>query len=66
MLAPGVFPALLAMQTIWFFTWLPGMEQGIITGLAVALAASRAAGQASFPALGRLPPPVAASAGRSA
>jgi hypothetical protein len=60
LLAPGVLPALLAMQTIWFFTWLPGMEQGIITGLAVALAASRAGDQDTFPRLGRRPPPVAA------
>jgi hypothetical protein len=66
LLGPGIFPALLAMQAIWFFTWLPGMEQGIITGLAVALAASRAGGQGSFPALGRRPPPVAAATGRPA
>lgn len=66
LLAPGVFPALLAMQTIWFFTWLPGMEQGIITGMAVALAASTADGHAPFPALGRQPPPIAAGAGRPA
>ena len=28
LLAPGVFPALLAMQIVWFLTWIPGMEQG--------------------------------------
>jgi hypothetical protein len=39
LLAPGVFPALLAMQIVWFFAWTPGMEQGIITGLAAGLAA---------------------------
>jgi O-antigen ligase len=39
LLAPGVFPALLAMQIVWFLAWVPGMEQGIITGLAVGLAA---------------------------
>ena len=39
LLAPGVFPALLAMQIVWFLAWTPGMEQGIITGLAVGLAA---------------------------
>ena len=39
LLAPGVFPALLAMQIVWFFAWIPGMEQGIITGLAAGLAA---------------------------
>jgi O-antigen ligase len=39
LLAPGVFPALLAMQIVWFIAWMPGMEQGIITGLAAGLAA---------------------------
>ena len=39
LLAPGVFPALLAMQIVWFLAWMPGMEQGIITGLAAGLAA---------------------------
>ena len=39
LLSPGVFPALLAMQIVWFLAWIPGMEQGIITGLAVGLAA---------------------------
>jgi hypothetical protein len=39
LLAPGVFPALLAMQVVWFIAWVPGMEQGIITGLAAGLAA---------------------------
>jgi O-antigen ligase len=38
LLAPEVFPPLLAMQLVWFVTWVPGMEQGIITGLAVGLA----------------------------
>ena len=65
LLDPGVLPALLAMQTVWFFTWLPGMEQGIITGLAVAVAASRAGGGAPFPRLSRRPPPVAAGTGRA-
>jgi hypothetical protein len=51
LLAPEVFPALLAMQLVWFVTWAPGMEQGIITGLAVALAATRVRGHpASSPA----------------
>jgi hypothetical protein len=40
LLAPGVFPALLAMQVVWFVAWIPGMEQGIITGLAAGLAAA--------------------------
>jgi hypothetical protein len=65
LLDSGVMPALLAMQTVWFFAWLPGMEQGIITGLAVALAASRRDGQVPFPRLGRRPPPVAAGSGRA-
>jgi O-antigen ligase len=39
LLAPSVFPALLAMQIVWFLVWTPGMEQGIITGLAAGLAA---------------------------
>ena len=39
LLAPGVFPALLAMQIVWFIAWTPGMEQGIVTGLAAGLAA---------------------------
>ena len=43
-LAPGVFPALLAMQVVWFLAWMPGMEQGIITGLAAGLAARRPRG----------------------
>ena len=41
LLGPGVMPALLAMQIVWYLTWVPGSEQGIITGLAVAAAASR-------------------------
>ena len=53
LLAPGVFPALLAMQIVWFFAWIPGMEQGIITGLAAGLAAwSR--GRARPPRPGKL------------
>jgi hypothetical protein len=44
LLAPGVFPALLVMQLIWFMAWVPGMEQGIVTGLAIGLVASGAGG----------------------
>jgi hypothetical protein len=36
----GVIPALLAMQIIWFLTWVPGTEQGLVTGLAIAVAAA--------------------------
>ena len=51
LLAVGVFPALLTMQLLWFITWVPGMEQGIITGLAIALAgrARRRAGPGGLP-----------------
>jgi len=41
LLGPGVLPALLAMQLVWFLTWVPGSEQGIVTGLAIAVAAVR-------------------------
>jgi len=49
LLATGVFPALLAMQAVWFLTWIPGMEQGIITGLAVGLVVARSRGAAPGP-----------------
>jgi hypothetical protein len=42
LLGPGVLPSLLAMQVVWFLTWVPGSEQGIVTGLALAAAAWRA------------------------
>jgi O-Antigen ligase len=35
----GVLPALLMMQLIWFVTWVPGIEQGIVTGIAISFAA---------------------------
>jgi hypothetical protein len=38
---PGVIPALLAMQIVWFLTWVPGSEQGIVTGIACALVAAQ-------------------------
>ena len=28
------------MQLVWFLTWVPGSEQGIVTGLAIAVAAA--------------------------
>jgi O-antigen ligase len=40
LLGPGVLPALLAMQLVWFLTWVPGSEQGIVTGLAIAAVAA--------------------------
>ena len=41
LLGPGVLPALVAMQLVWFLTWVPGSEQGIVTGLAIAVAAAQ-------------------------
>jgi O-Antigen ligase len=49
LLGPGLFPALLTMQVIWFITWVPGLEQGIITGLAVGLAATSVPGGDIWP-----------------
>jgi hypothetical protein len=40
LLGPGMLPALLAMQIVWYLTWPPGIEQGIVTGLAAAVAAA--------------------------
>ncbi|HEV8164029.1 MAG TPA: O-antigen ligase family protein [Actinomycetota bacterium] len=40
LLGPGVLPALLAMQIVWYLTWPPGSEQGLVTGLAAAVAAA--------------------------
>jgi hypothetical protein len=42
LLGPGVLPALLAMQIVWYLTWVPGSEQGMVTGLAIAVAAAQA------------------------
>jgi O-antigen ligase len=41
LLGLDVLPALVAMQLVWFVTWVPGPEQGIVTGLALALVAER-------------------------
>ncbi|NMO90290.1 O-antigen ligase [Actinomycetospora sp. TBRC 11914] len=38
LLEPGVLAPLLAMQLVWYITWVPGLEQGIVTGMAVAVA----------------------------
>jgi hypothetical protein len=35
---PSVLAPLLAMQLIWYLMWLPGLEQGIVTGIAIAVA----------------------------
>ena len=45
LLGPDVLPALVAMQLVWFLTWVPGSEQGIVTGLAIAVAAAETSRQ---------------------
>jgi O-Antigen ligase len=35
----GVLAALLMMQLVWFMAWVPGIEEGIVTGIAVSLTA---------------------------
>jgi hypothetical protein len=47
LLGPGVLPALLAMQIVWYLTWVPGSEQGMVTGLAIAVAAAQAPSRTS-------------------
>jgi hypothetical protein len=37
----GVLPALLMMQVVWFMTWAPGIEEGILTGIAISLTVRR-------------------------
>jgi hypothetical protein len=59
LLGPGVIPALLAMQIVWFLTWVPGSEQCIVTGLAVAVAAGPVSRRYRPP-----PRPALAAAGR--
>jgi hypothetical protein len=39
LLGPGVLPSLLAMQVVWFLTWAPGSEQGVVIGISLASAA---------------------------
>ena len=57
---PEVLPALLAMQIVWFLTWVPGPEEGVVTGLAIALvtAHARARRRQPSPAAVRRPVPV--------
>ena len=62
LLGTGVLPALLAMQLVWCLTWVPGSEQGIVTGLAIAVAAAQASGRNRYarpisPTAGREPTP---------
>jgi hypothetical protein len=56
---PSMLAPLLAMQIIWCLTWVPGLEQGIVTGIAIAVAATGARrSAASRPAtLGGAPTP---------
>ena len=49
----GVLPALLMMQLIWFMTWVPGIEQGIVTGIAISLTARLASNGPPHAADGR-------------
>jgi len=58
LLGPGVLPALLGMQLVWFLTWVPGSEQGIVTGLAIAVAAAQASRRPSHAG------PISPTAGR--
>ena len=39
---PSLLAPLLAMQLIWCLTWAPGLEQGIVTGIAIAVAVTGA------------------------
>jgi hypothetical protein len=70
LLGPGVLPALLAMQLVWFLTWVPGNEQGIVTGLAIAAAAAHVSRRRlpgpTMPARGRIRQPVGGDGGSAA
>jgi O-antigen ligase len=49
----GVLPALLMMQLVWFVAWSPGIEQGIVTGIAISLAGRPTTYRPSEVAVGR-------------
>jgi hypothetical protein len=51
LLDAGMMSALLVMQLVWYLTWIPGNEQGIVTGLAMAMAATQLAGRRPDPTL---------------
>ena len=51
LLDAAMMPALLAMQVVWYLTWIPGSEQGIVTGMAMAMAATPLAGRRPDPTL---------------
>ena len=55
---PDVLPAMVAMQLVWFITWVPGSEQGIVTGLAIAVAGAHVSSR------GRPPRPMSRTADR--
>lgn len=46
---PEVLPALVAMQIVWFITWVPGPEEGVVTGLALAVVAAHARARRARP-----------------
>jgi hypothetical protein len=52
LLDPGMLTPLLAMQLVWYLTWVPGLEQGLVTGMAIAVAGTVARRDAA----GRLAP----------
>ncbi|MCE3553481.1 hypothetical protein LWC33_18725 [Pseudonocardia sp. RS11V-5] len=54
---PGVLAPLLAMQLVWYLTWVPGLEQGIVTGMAIAVAGAVARRQAASRLLAAAPVP---------
>ncbi|HEY6795299.1 MAG TPA: O-antigen ligase family protein [Kineosporiaceae bacterium] len=59
---PSVLPALLATQIIWYTAWSPGLEQGIVTGIAIAVSTAGArmpARRRNYHPLPAVPPPVA-------
>jgi O-Antigen ligase len=50
----GVLAALLVMQLIWFIAWAPGIEQGIVTGIAISLAGRQTTYRRSETTVGRI------------
>jgi O-antigen ligase len=50
----GVLAALLMMQLIWFIAWAPGIEQGIVTGIAISLAGRQTTYRPSETTVGRI------------
>jgi O-antigen ligase len=48
----GVLAALLVMQLVWFMAWVPGMEQGIVTGIAISMTAHPTAYRPPWAAIG--------------